>query len=107
VDGRDPVTGDEGQVLVVDAETPTPDQDSGSLRAVNLMRLLLEEGAHVAFYPANQRHAGRYTEHLQPLGVETWYAPVGLPRPARPPRGRAISARCPPWTSRSFKRTGR
>jgi GT2 family glycosyltransferase len=32
------------RVLVVDATTPTPDQDSGSLRMVNLMRLLGELG---------------------------------------------------------------
>ncbi|HVQ33954.1 MAG TPA: glycosyltransferase family 2 protein, partial [Lysobacter sp.] len=34
------------QVLIVDALTPRPDHDSGSLRLVNLMRLLQEEGAH-------------------------------------------------------------
>ena len=69
------------QVLVIDALTPTPDRDSGSLRMVNLMRLLREEGAHVVFVPADRRHAGEDTERLQALGVETWYAPHmgGLP----------------------------
>ena len=42
------------QVLVIDALTPQPDRDSGSLRLVNLMRLLMEEGAHVVFVPANR-----------------------------------------------------
>lgn len=77
-------------ILVVDAEVPAPDRDSGSLRMYNLMRLLLQEGAHVAFVPANGRHAGPDTEALQALGVETWYAPFlgGLPRWLRRHGGR-------------------
>lgn len=70
------------QILIVDALTPTPDQDSGSLRMINLMRLLREEGAHVVFYPANGTHAAGYTEALQQLGVETWYAPFRGRAPA-------------------------
>lgn len=70
------------QVLIVDALTPTPDHDSGSLRMVNLMRLLQEEGAHVVFYPANRQHAGEYTQALQQTGVEAWYAPFGGRAPA-------------------------
>jgi GT2 family glycosyltransferase len=69
------------QVLVIDAMTPAADQDSGSVRLINLMRLLREEGAHVVFLPANRAHAGAYTEALQQLGVEAWYAPYA----ARPP----------------------
>ena len=70
------------QVLVIDALTPRADHDSGSLRLVNLMRLLREEGAHVVFLPANRSHAGRYTEELQQLGVETWHAPHAPRAPA-------------------------
>jgi len=70
------------QVLVIDALTPQPDHDSGSLRLVNLMRLLRSEGAHVVFLPANREHAGRYTEALQQLGVEAWYAPFARRAPA-------------------------
>ncbi len=69
------------QILIIDALTPQPDHDSGSLRLVNLMRLLREEGAHVVFLPSNRRHAGAYTEALQQLGVEAWHAPHA----ARPP----------------------
>ena len=69
------------QVLIVDALTPQPDRDSGSLRLVNLMRLLREEGAHVVFLPANRAHDGRYTEALQQLGVEVWYAPFAARAP--------------------------
>lgn len=70
------------QVLVIDALTPMPDHDSGSLRLVNLMRLLREEDAHVVFLPANRTHAGGYTEALQQLGVEAWYAPFAARAPA-------------------------
>jgi GT2 family glycosyltransferase/glycosyltransferase involved in cell wall biosynthesis len=70
------------QVLVIDALTPQPDHDSGSLRMVNLMQLLREDGAHVVFMPANREHAGRYTEALQESGVECWYAPYAARAPA-------------------------
>lgn len=62
-------------VLVIDESTPRPDRDSGSLRLVNLMRLLREEGAHVVFLPADRAHEGASTEALQQLGVEAWHAP--------------------------------
>jgi GT2 family glycosyltransferase len=70
------------QVLVIDALVPRPDHDSGSLRLVNLMRLLQEEGAHVVFLPAGRETASPYTAALQQLGVETWYRPFtgSLPR---------------------------
>lgn len=69
-------------VLIVDAQTPQPDRDSGSLRLVNLMRLLQEEGAHVVFLPANRAHAGAYTETLQQLGIEVHCAPFAQRPPA-------------------------
>jgi len=62
-------------VLIIDEATPRPDRDSGSLRLVNLMELLREEGAHVVFLPSDRAHDGRYTEALQQLGVEVWHAP--------------------------------
>ena len=43
------------------------------------MRLLRQEGAHVVFLPADGAHDGVYTEALQQLGVEVWYAPF-VPR---------------------------
>ena len=73
---------DQRQVLVIDALTPAPDHDSGSLRLVNLMRLLREQGMHVVFLAANREHAGRYTLDLQQLGVEAWYAPFAQRAPA-------------------------
>jgi GT2 family glycosyltransferase/glycosyltransferase involved in cell wall biosynthesis len=62
-------------VLVIDESTPRPDRDSGSVRLVNLMRLLREENAHVVFLPADRAHDGVHTTALQQLGVEAWHAP--------------------------------
>jgi len=63
------------QVLLLDEEVPRPSRDSASLRQFNLIRLLLQEGAHVVFVPTRREHAGDATEALQKLGVEVWYAP--------------------------------
>ena len=62
------------QILIIDALTPRPDQDSGSLRMWNLMRLLRQEGAHVVFFPANRTYDGHYSRSLQAMGVEVWHA---------------------------------
>jgi GT2 family glycosyltransferase/glycosyltransferase involved in cell wall biosynthesis len=64
-------------VLVVDDGVPRPDHDSGSLRLVNLMRLLQEEGAHVVFRPFDNKYVEGATRALQRDGVETWHAPYG------------------------------
>lgn len=64
-----------GRVLMVDAYTPEPDQDSGSVRLVNLMRCLQDLGYGVSFFPDNRAWNGRYTRALQDLGVEAWYDP--------------------------------
>jgi len=66
---------DRGHVLIVDSYTPTPDQDSGSLRMLNLMRLLREDGYAVSFLPDNRAHAGDYTRAVQNLGVQALYHP--------------------------------
>ncbi|HNR91185.1 MAG TPA: glycosyltransferase [Dokdonella sp.] len=63
------------RVLIVDATTPTPDQDSGSLRMQNLMRVLRANDCHVAFLPSNHAWIERYTPALQGLGVEMLYQP--------------------------------
>ncbi|MBO9664715.1 glycosyltransferase [Dokdonella sp.] len=61
------------RVLIVDATTPTPDQDSGSLRMVNLMRVLADLGCQTSFLPDNRAWVERYTAELQELGVEALY----------------------------------
>lgn len=69
-------------VLIVDALTPDATRDSGSLRLINLMRMLQEDGMHVVFLPANRSHAGEATTRLQALGVEAWHAPHAPRAPA-------------------------
>ncbi|MEM1411352.1 MAG: glycosyltransferase [Pseudomonadota bacterium] len=64
-----------GRVLLVDAYTPEPDQDSGSVRLVNLMRCFQALGYGVSFFPDNRAWNGAYTQALQAMGVEAWYDP--------------------------------
>jgi GT2 family glycosyltransferase/glycosyltransferase involved in cell wall biosynthesis len=70
------------QILIVDAMTPRPDHDSGSLRLVQLMRLLREEGAHVVFLSADRHRVEPWTAQLQRMGVEVWYRPYAAGIPA-------------------------
>ncbi len=63
------------RVLIFDACTPTPDQDSGSLRMLNLMQIFIDLGYQVSFVPENMAHFDGYTKDLQRLGVECIYAP--------------------------------
>jgi GT2 family glycosyltransferase len=64
-----------GRVLIVDAYTPEPDQDSGSLRLRYLMDCFAQLDYGVTFLPDNRSHAGRYTHELQATGVEAVYDP--------------------------------
>lgn len=82
-----------GHILIVDACTPMPDHDSGSLRMVNLMRLLRRLGYAVSFLPDNRAYDGRYTEALQALGVEALFHPfVADPIAWLRERGRDLDA---------------
>lgn len=63
-----------GRVLVIDACTPTPDRDSGSMDTFQYLRILKSFGLHVTFVPDNLAYFGRYTQDLQRIGVETLYA---------------------------------
>ncbi|MBS0455854.1 MAG: glycosyltransferase [Proteobacteria bacterium] len=62
-------------VLVIDACTPRPDHDSGSLRMFEILKLLREEGCAVSFFADNRLHDGAYTQALQALGVQVWFKP--------------------------------
>ncbi|WP_461058614.1 glycosyltransferase [Silanimonas algicola] len=63
------------RVLVIDATTPMPDRDSGSVRLFELLRLLVDEGCAVTFFPENGLDDGRYTQALRDIGVEAWTQP--------------------------------
>ena len=65
-----------GHILYVDSVTPEPDKDSGSLDAVNAMRILTDLGYRVHFIPGtNFAHVGDPTRALQSMGVECIYHP--------------------------------
>ena len=63
------------RILIFDACTPTPDQDSGSLRMINLIKILNELDYHVIFMPENLSYNDKYTQALQQLKVECIYTP--------------------------------
>jgi GT2 family glycosyltransferase/SAM-dependent methyltransferase len=65
-----------GRALFIDAITPTPDQDAGSVTTIGLMKIFQELGYKVTFIPQDCiLHMGDYTRNLQRMGVECVYAP--------------------------------
>ncbi|MCU0754650.1 MAG: glycosyltransferase [Xanthomonadales bacterium] len=63
------------RVLFIDATIPTPDQDSGSVRVINLLQVLQSLGAEVSFLTENRAWFEGYTPALQQMGVEALYHP--------------------------------
>ena len=64
------------RVLVVDALTPTPDKDAGSVDAFWGMRIFKSLGYEVTFLPMyNIEYAGHYTDTLRTLGINCPIAP--------------------------------
>jgi GT2 family glycosyltransferase len=63
------------RALVIDAVTPMPDQDSGSVRMFALLKLLGDLGYRTSFMPDNLSWAGRHSADLQQIGVEVLTAP--------------------------------
>jgi len=64
-----------GRVLVIDATTPEPDQDSGSVRLLNLLRLLRDSGRHVTFFADNKAYVPGHSQRLQRMGIEVLHHP--------------------------------
>jgi O-antigen biosynthesis protein len=64
-----------GRILVIDAVTPTPDRDSGSLDTYNFLRIFKDLGYHVTFIPENLQYCDQYTLSLRRIGVETIHLP--------------------------------
>lgn len=64
------------RILVIDASTPTPDQDAGSVATFNMLLLLREMRFQVTFIPDNNfRYMPNYTPVLQRMGIEMLYKP--------------------------------
>jgi glycosyltransferase involved in cell wall biosynthesis len=57
-------------VLVIDHRVPTPDQDSGSLRMLHLLRALDAHDCRISFLPDNLATYEPYTGALRGMGVE-------------------------------------
>lgn len=69
--------GVKSRVLFVDHCTPTPNEDAGSLVAMEVMRAFMAHGCKVTFIPEdNFAHMGAATRDLQRLGVEAIYHPA-------------------------------
>ncbi len=68
--------GAKGRVLFIDACTPTPDQDAGSIDIYNIMEVLVGMGWAVTFIPEdNYAYMEKYTPMMQALGVQMLYHP--------------------------------
>lgn len=64
------------RALVIDATTPTPDQDAGSITTVLKARVLRQLGYKVHFVPQdNFLFQPKYTTDLQREGIECAYVP--------------------------------
>src|SRR5436305_4147981 len=62
-------------ILVIDHYVPKPDQDSGSLRMFQILKLLRRLGHRVIFIPDNLANPSPYTGALQKRGIEVVYHP--------------------------------
>ncbi|CAA0125404.1 Putative mycofactocin biosynthesis glycosyltransferase MftF [Halioglobus japonicus] len=65
-------TGDK-HILIIDHQVPTFDRDSGSLRMLNMLQILLDMNYKVSFWPDQLNYDAKYTRVLQDLGIETYY----------------------------------
>ena len=57
-------------ILIVEACMITPDQDSGSVRLLNLLKMLKADGHHVTFVADNLDGDTKYASRLTAMGVE-------------------------------------
>ena len=63
------------RVLVIEACLITPDQDSGSVRTLAMLELLVEAGCKVVFVADNLEYRQPYVRDLQQRGVEVVFHP--------------------------------
>src|SRR5215471_2086366 len=62
-------------ILVIDHHLPKPDQDSGSLRMFQILKLLRQLGHCVAFIPDNLANETPYAAELQKRGIQVVHYP--------------------------------
>lgn len=58
------------RILVIDCSICLPDQDSGSFRMLNIIRILQAFGNKVTFFPDDPCYPEPYTSRMRGLGVE-------------------------------------
>lgn len=64
------------RLLYVDAITPRPDENAGSIEAISQMTVLRDFGFRITFIPdSNFLRDGRHCEALQKQGIEVIYTP--------------------------------
>lgn len=61
------------RIMVVDRFAPTFDQDSGSFRMFQILKLLREMGHKVVFWPEDPTYHSVYSGALQEMGVEVLF----------------------------------
>ncbi|AKS41007.1 glycosyltransferase [Wenzhouxiangella marina] len=64
------------RALVIDATTPRPDHDSGSVRIRAVLDLLGARGYQVSFMAENRLYVEGYTDQLTQAGIEVLHAPA-------------------------------
>lgn len=60
-------------ILVIDQKVPEYDKDAGSVRMYEYLKIFVEMGAKVIFWPDNLYPTEPYTSELQNLGIEVIY----------------------------------
>ena len=80
-------------ILIVEACMITPDQDAGSVRLLNMLKMLKRDGHHVTFVADNLEYKHKYVALLQQIGVEVLHgAFAGTVRKVLQTRGQSLDA---------------
>ena len=80
-------------ILIVEACMITPDQDAGSVRMLNLLRILRDEGHHVTFIADNLDGNPKYAAMLTRMGIEVLHGQyAGSVRKVLRDRGSSLDA---------------
>ena len=66
----------ERRLLLIDHRMPTPDQDAGSLRICNMMKVFRQLGFKITLIPHNLYPQEPYTRQLQQQGIEVLGSPT-------------------------------
>ncbi|SLM29963.1 putative Glycosyltransferase [Desulfamplus magnetovallimortis] len=64
--------------LVIDLTLPTFDEDSGSLRMFEILKMLVELGIRVTFFPDNLDCTPKYRRALEFMGIEVFCGDYGI-----------------------------